>query len=951
MRLFITKSLFFFIFLLLPFAFFAQKAEANAPNINGYVKTAGTEAGINGVWVKWTDKNGNVRYTQSRNDSYRGDGWYQFVSWQIVNRENEYNTFVDTDGNGSAESRRTSTTDYSAFGCFENPHTFTVVPRVNDAGTYTTVVMSDDNGNPVNNDPEVPDQGPTTIYYAPPVTIQGRITNSANGAALSGISVTVTDNHNQSRVVSTNSSGDFNVDNFIPKGGVYAVRPGAPIAGYQSPPKTTKTSWSYRICANADTPANQVSYECQEAGNNDCASGTGGYCNFVYNPIPPTPTPIPSGPISSLTATCTNPGNKVTLSWTASDYQKYAVRVDDDVNEVSGPSATVDPDTPNDCPGNPSHDICLNNWTGTSITLNINPTRTYRWWISGIVNDETWTDPVYGTSFRCAPDCSSIAGPYTIVQGQKGTFSALFESKMGNTSGDIVYGQLDSNLVGGPMSSLADWSDDYPEKSPNFPTNKNFAASFTWDTAGVSTGNYQVFCRGFNDFISECRGNSSFFSGVNSNPAAYQCSASNATIPVSIVAPTPTPTPAPKCNIQIKHVLMPDKTAFIPQSGASIDYNALQSPAVSQFNFSGIPSGGHTISLGAAPANGYTVSFSSCVNSTDPNATGCHANVSGTNNYTLTSDCPASGYQDFWFHWYPPTTSVTGQVFYDMDKNGFYESSIDSIYSNASIQLNGVETDTGSTVSLPATTNSTGNYTISGVKRGSYTVGPASGVFSGFEYTTPSYSNLSITDTTSRTANFGAYKGPVLVSQTKVPDQTRSAVVGTTPSLSGLRSAGEDPSGKIGSNYNNALSITQTVNSQVTGNNNNIALSGIAFVNPTCNPTTLSDLVSCASSGGGFIAVYAHCLNATSCSESTTGQSFTRGTYRVYQSGYGWDSLNREPNIPYGGTSRGLTLRMVNGANVSPQFSVTFYNPIGDRTWGRWGYLLESGGRQTFTRY
>lgn len=128
------KKLIFLIILSAAVLFHPKAAKAWAPDIYGYVKTV-TGAPISGVWVKWTDSVGNIRFTQS--DS---NGYFLFVDRYFFSAEQlirEYNTNIDTDLNGINDARLVNTQSHLGFGCRSNPHVFTAVKPFNVSGTFS----------------------------------------------------------------------------------------------------------------------------------------------------------------------------------------------------------------------------------------------------------------------------------------------------------------------------------------------------------------------------------------------------------------------------------------------------------------------------------------------------------------------------------------------------------------------------------------------------------------------------------------------------------------------------------------------------------------------------------------------------------------------------------------------------------------------------------------------
>jgi hypothetical protein len=143
-------------------------AYANAPIIDGDVLVKGTNAPVPGVWVKWIDSKGEIRYTQTNSQ-----GKYSFPSWQDTSsqeRTKEKSTKIDTnlDGVPDAAMVTDSSSGVAGFGCKESPHQFTIViPKgQNYTASFVTYsfsnVPSHVNPPPVVVNPPAPTVQPTT---------------------------------------------------------------------------------------------------------------------------------------------------------------------------------------------------------------------------------------------------------------------------------------------------------------------------------------------------------------------------------------------------------------------------------------------------------------------------------------------------------------------------------------------------------------------------------------------------------------------------------------------------------------------------------------------------------------------------------------------------------------------------------------------------------------------
>ncbi|MDP2718705.1 MAG: carboxypeptidase-like regulatory domain-containing protein [Dehalococcoidia bacterium] len=118
--------------------------------------------------------------------------------------------------------------------------------------------------------------------------ISGWVKDSYSGNGISGTEISVYDgNLVQTRTATTDGAGHWEIRDFVRPGDAYAVRVSGAPAGYGLPPKTSTLGWTWNTWTSSDTPLGSLSYESQQAGNNDCAgkdgSGVDDRCNFVFN--------------------------------------------------------------------------------------------------------------------------------------------------------------------------------------------------------------------------------------------------------------------------------------------------------------------------------------------------------------------------------------------------------------------------------------------------------------------------------------------------------------------------------------------------------------------------------------------------------------------------------------------------------------------------------------------
>lgn len=172
--------------------------------------------------------------------------------------------------------------------------------------------------------------------FPPPyTTIAGHVKNSA-GNALSSVGIQIYNGSTNvtNSTVYTDTNGYWHLDNSVRTGQGYAVRvlgnlasPQTAPTGYSQPAKTTSSGWSWMgSCGSQyDVAVGSQSYECQQAGSNDCAgpngSGTTARCDFAYTPsAPPLPPQatlnfVPSPCLTTTGTTCTSK-----VSWTITGY-------------------------------------------------------------------------------------------------------------------------------------------------------------------------------------------------------------------------------------------------------------------------------------------------------------------------------------------------------------------------------------------------------------------------------------------------------------------------------------------------------------------------------------------------------------------------------------------------------------------------------------------------------
>ncbi|MDA1079409.1 MAG: hypothetical protein O2840_01820 [bacterium] len=286
-------------------------------------------------------------------------------------------------------------------------------------------------------------------------------------------------------------SSEFNISD-LPVGS-YKFYCDIPAAGAFEPQNCTGNPW---CSVNGGNPADVC------VGWLSCSADDS--LNVVVGPgIPPAP--------ENLTSSCVSPGNKMTLSWDlVPGADSYLVRVDDGIPGFAAGQDNVESvlhvgaDT---CGAGYEHwDVCVQTTT-TSLQVQVDPaTFESAIWRIYPVNDAGQGPYTEETLYSCLPDCSSLAGPTSIIQGQTGQFSADFTSNYGFLGAEIDAGSGGSLVWDAASIDCGD-------------ATTSCSQSFDWDTTGVTPGDYDVFCRAWNDSIAECMGDGSYVG----SPPQYAC--------------------------------------------------------------------------------------------------------------------------------------------------------------------------------------------------------------------------------------------------------------------------------------------------------------------------------------------------------------------------------------------------------------------------------------------
>lgn len=224
----IIKSLALLTIFILVFFKLPGKMYASAPTVTGKVLTAGTNAPVVGVWVKWTDAEGDYWYMQTDNT-----GTFTFPEWATLGNTlwTQY-IFGNIDSNldGVADTTQAYLTPeirasadggyWNGFACTESPHTWEVVQPVGWPGTFSSITNKNiNNGNGTLNIGD--------IIYTPTFSISGNVFNDYNKDGLknngevnntSPFSLSITPN---AGTITTNADGTYSITGLA--AGTYTV--------------------------------------------------------------------------------------------------------------------------------------------------------------------------------------------------------------------------------------------------------------------------------------------------------------------------------------------------------------------------------------------------------------------------------------------------------------------------------------------------------------------------------------------------------------------------------------------------------------------------------------------------------------------------------------------------------------------------------------------------------
>lgn len=243
-------------------------------------------------------------------------------------------------------------------------------------------------------------------------------------------------------------------------------------------------------------------------------------------PPPTTPPPEPCddpGQPTNLQYNCNYPGDSAIVSWDAdpgADY--YSLRFDNTTNGWNGSCGSPNPG-----------DFCLDT-TGTSITINVNATDRYNWWMHSRVdcNPAAWGPAVSGPPIQCNPNCRNLSGPSILDVDQTGTFSAEVQN-LDNDNESELDGEIYRVFNDGPWNRIAF---DEQLSGTNYVTIQG-----NWTPTLADVGIHTIYCRAWNDGRAECRNNDHY--PEPGNPGVYECEGFPTKRLVEVRGPAPSDLP------------------------------------------------------------------------------------------------------------------------------------------------------------------------------------------------------------------------------------------------------------------------------------------------------------------------------------------------------------------------------------------------------------------------
>jgi hypothetical protein len=202
------------------------------------------------------------------------------------------------------------------------------------------------------------------------------------------------------------------------------------------------------------------------------------------------------GAPTNLDFDCIFPGNRVTVFWNSDpDADYYSLRVDKDPPSWNGNCSSPNPG-----------DFCVEEIRGNSYSFDVDPTARYSWWIHSRADCDSgvWGARVDGPMIRCSPNCSNLTGPTSVSVGDSATYISDFESLDGSLRGEIYSDNFASSIEG-------------PENLPGYPNATSGNLSGVWNTTDSDVGCHTIYCRAWNNAISECQPPDSH------SPPIYNC--------------------------------------------------------------------------------------------------------------------------------------------------------------------------------------------------------------------------------------------------------------------------------------------------------------------------------------------------------------------------------------------------------------------------------------------